>query len=140
MAKRGEISRSTFALMITGSGMDMDKISGMLDMQPTRVIYKGDLLNRLPEIIANEDEWILITQLENPQGRDDILGGLLKKLISKKKELSEIAEFGQVRLRLRVQSDYVEVSYSLMPETVELMFELGLPLDISTVSWGEVGL
>ena len=32
MAKRGEISRSTFALMITGSGMDMDKISGMLDM------------------------------------------------------------------------------------------------------------
>ncbi len=140
MAKRGEISRSTFALMITGSGMDMDKISGMLDMQPTRVIYKGDLLNRLPEIIANEDEWILITQLENPQGRDDILGGLLKKLISKKKELSEIAEFGQVRLRLRVQSDYVEVSYSLMPETVELMCELGLPLDISTVSWGEVGL
>lgn len=126
--------------MITGSGMDMDKISGMLDMQPTRVIYKGDLLNRLPEIIANEDEWILITQLENPQGRDDILGGLLKKLISKKKELSEIAEFGQVRLRLRVQSDYVEVSYSLMPETVELMCELGLPLDISTVSWGEVGL
>ena len=140
MAKRGEISRSTFALMITGSGMDMDKISGMLDMQPTRVIYKGDLLNRLPEIIANEDEWILITQLENPQGRDDILGGLLQKLISKKKELSEIAEFGQVRLRLRVQSDYVEVSYSLMPETVELMCELGLPLDISTVSWGEVGL
>ena len=126
--------------MITGSGMDMDKISGMLDMQPTRVIYKGDLLNRLPEIIANEDEWILITQLENPQGRDDILGGLLKKLISKKKELSEIAEFGQVRLRLRVQSDYVEVSYSLMPETVKLMCELGLPLDISTVSWGEVGL
>ena len=126
--------------MITGSGMDMDKISGMLDMQPTRVIYKGDLLNRLPEIIANEDEWILITQLENPQGRDDILGGLLKKLISKKKELSEIAGFGQVRLRLRVQSDYVEVSYSLMPETVELMCELGLPLDISTVSWGEVGL
>lgn len=140
MAKRGEISRSTFALMITGSGMDMDKISGMLDMQPTRVIHKGDLLNRLPEIIANEDEWILITQLENPQGRDDILGGLLKKLISKKKELSEIAEFGQVRLRLRVQSDYVEVSYSLMPETVELMCKLGLPLDISTVSWGEVGL
>ena len=140
MAKRGEISRSTFALMITGSGMDMDKISDMLDMQPTRVIHKGDLLDRLPEIIANEDEWILITQLENPQGRDDILGGLLKKLISKKKELSEIAEFGQVRLRLRVQSDYVEVSYSLMPETVELMFELGLPLDISTVSWGEVGL
>ena len=104
------------------------------------MIHKGDLLNRLPEIIANEDEWILITQLENPQGRDDILGGLLKKLISKKKELSEIAEFGQVRLRLRVQSDYVEVSYSLMPETVELMCELGLPLDISTVSWGEVGL
>ena len=140
MAKRGEISRSTFALMVAGKDMDMDRISAMLEMQPSRLIHQGDLLNRLPEIYATEDEWILITQLENPQGRDDILGGLLNKLISKKQELSEIAQFGQVRLRLRVQSDYVEVSYSLMPETLELLRNLGLPLDISTVSWGEIGL
>ena len=45
-----------------------------------------------------------------------------------------------VKLRLYVQSDYAQMSYRLMPETLSRLVATGLPLDVTSMSWGEIGI
>lgn len=45
----------------------------------------------------------------------------------------------RVTLRLYVQSDSIQMVYQLMPETLELLSRLGLGLEVSSLSWGEIG-
>ena len=39
-----------------------------------------------------------------------------------------------------MQSDYAQMAYQLMPETMEKVVAIGLPLNVSSLSWGEVGM
>ncbi|MBQ8161370.1 MAG: DUF4279 domain-containing protein [Clostridia bacterium] len=134
------INHASIALLVTGREIDAQKITELLEMEPTRVIHEGDLLNRLPEIRARDDEWMYVLQLEKPKGRDETLLGLLQHLMDKKAELQEIRDFGAVALRLTVQSNRAQMAYSLSPDTIEALHRVGLPLDVSSLSWGEVGM
>ena len=55
--------------------------------------------------------------------------------------LRELEDGGiSVKLQLNVQSDYAQMSYRLMPETLSRLVATGLPLDVSSMSWGELGI
>lgn len=135
-----KINHCSLVLMVIGADLPMDEISAMLDMEPTSVVRKGDVINRLPRMVAGEDEWVYARELESPQGRDEIMKGILEKIRRSKEGLEKVKQFGEVRLRLRVQSDYAQMAYCLMPETLSDLAGIGLPLDISSISWGEIGM
>lgn len=44
----------------------------------------------------------------------------------------------RVTLRLYVQTDSIQMVYQLAPETMALLAALGMPLEVSSLSWGEV--
>ena len=98
------------------------------------------MLNRLPQIVAGEDEWIYAQELESPQGRDEIMRGILQNIGKSKSGLEKVKQYGEIRLRLHVQSNYAQMAYCLMPETLSDLAAIGIPLDISSVSWGEIGM
>ena len=140
MTNLDKINHASLALLVIGANLPMEEISSMLDMQPTKTIHQGDIINRLPQMIAGEDEWVYLQELESPQGRDEIMRMLLEKLQNVKEGLQSVKKFGEVRLRLHVQSDYAQMAYCLMPETLADLASIGLPLDISSISWGEISL
>ena len=135
-----KINHCSLALLVIGTNLPMDVISDRLGMKATKIIRTGDIINKLPQMIAGEDEWVYRVDLESPQGRDEIMKGLLENLEACREQLESVKQYGEVRLRLYVQSDYAQMAYCLMPETLSDLAALGLPLDVSSISWGEIGM
>lgn len=135
------VGESRFTLILEGADLPVENISRVLGLEPTRVIRKGDMLNRLPLMIAECDEWNRTIDLTNAHDTDSALNDLLAQIILHTSDLKAFAEGGiSVKLRLYVQSDYAQMSYRLMPETLSRLVATGLPLEVSSMSWGEIGI
>lgn len=138
--RRDSINEARFSLTVHGSALSAAEIEAGLGIKATRMIHKGEELNRLPLIVAEEDEWMHTVPLTAPHGTDAELNSLLALLVEKKPVLEKLRADHTVTLRLYVQSDAAQMAYQLMPETLEKIVATGLPLDVSSLSWGEVGI
>ena len=135
------VGEGRFSLVLEGTELPVEEIGRKLNLQPTRVIRKGDVLNRLPLMVAEQDEWAHTIDLTNAENTDTALNDLLAQLIVNAAALRAFAESGMsVKLRLYVQSDYAQMSYRLMPETLSRLVATGLPLEVTSTSWGEIGI
>ena len=135
------VGEGRFSLILEGNDLPAEVIEQKLHIQPTRIIRKGDVLNRLPLMVAEHDEWAHTIDLTNADNTDTALNDLLAQLIVNAAALKELAESGMsVKLRLYVQSDYAQMAFRLMPETLQRLVATGLPLDVTSMSWGEVGI
>ena len=138
--KSSGVLEHRFSFIIEGEGLPVEEIGGMVGLKPTKVIRQGDVINRLPEIVAEADEWVHTVDLSAPDGVDERLNALLAALMAHKAQLDVIKAQWKASLRLYVQSDYAQIAYSLMPETLQKLVAVGLPLEVSTLSWGIVDL
>ncbi len=135
------VGEGRFSLILEGNDMPIDLIQKKLHMEATRFIRKGDVLNRLPLMVAENDEWTYTIELTNSQDTDDALNKLLARLILCGDALREMSDGGlKVKLRMCVQSDYAQMTYRLMPETLQRLVATGLPLEVTSISWGELGI
>lgn len=135
------VGEGRFSLILEGTDLPADDIGKALGIQPTHIVRKGDVLNKLPLMIAECDEWGRTIDLTNSQDTDTALNDLLAQIILHTGDLKAFAEQGiSVKLRLYVQSDYAQMSYRLMPETLSRLVATGLPLEVSSMSWGEIGI
>lgn len=135
------VGEGRFSMVLEGTDLPVAEIEQALNIQPTHIIRKGEVLNKLPLMIAENDEWAHTISLTNSQNTDAALNDLLAQIIVHAGELKEMAAKGiSVKLRLYVQSDYAQMSYRLMPETLTRLVATGLPLDVTSMSWGELGI
>ena len=135
------VGEGRFSLILEGNDLPAEVIEQKLHIQPSRIIRKGDVLNRLPLMVAEHDEWAHTIDLTNADNTDTALNDLLAQLIVNAAALKELAESGMsVKLRLYVQSDYAQMAFRLMPETLQRLVATGLPLDVTSMSWGELGI
>ena len=140
MAEQAAIGQMQFALMIYGTALDMEALDAQLALTHTRCVRKGDVLNRLPRLEATEDLWAVEIALSNPEGTDEELNALLATLTAHRDALAALSQTCRVLLRMYVHSDRAQIAYRLMPETLQRLCETGLPLDVTSLSWGEIGL
>ena len=135
------VGEGRFSLILEGADLPVEEIGQILSIQPTKIICKGDVLNKLPLMIAEHDEWAHTIDLTNSQNTDTALNDLLAQIILRTGDLKDMETKGiSVKLRLYVQSDYAQMSYRLMPETLSRLVATGLPLDVTSMSWGELGI
>lgn len=135
------VGEGRFSLMIEGADLPAEEIESRLKIPATQIIRKGDVLNRLPLMVAESDEWAHTISLTNAESTDEALNDLLAQIILHTGDLKAFAERGiSVRLRMFVQSDYAQMTYRLMPETLSRLVATGLPLEVSSTSWGEIGI
>lgn len=135
-----KVGEARFSLIIHGESLPMEDIEAKLGLRATRVIHKGEVLNRLPLIEAPADEWVYTVPLTEPEGTDVEWNSLLSHLESRADALAALRESCTVTLRLYIQSDYAQIAYRLSPETMGKLVALGMPLSISSLSWGEVAI
>ena len=99
--------------------------------------HLGEQRNVLfPEFAAAE----YTVPLTEPEGTDAEWNSLLSHLESRADALAALRESCTVTLRLYIQSDYAQIAYRLSPETMGKLVALGMPLSISSLSWGEVAI
>ena len=135
-----KVGEARFSLIIHGESLPMEDIEAKLGLRATRVIHKGEVLNRMPLIEAPADEWVYTVPLTEPEGTDVEWNSLLSHLESRADALAALRESCTVTLRLYIQSDYAQIAYRLSPETMGKLVALGMPLSISSLSWGEVAI
>lgn len=140
MEPQSNLSDAKLALLVSGSDLPFDEINRLLELKPTSVVHKGDLINRLPEVYAEQDEWIYVLQLSAPSGTDMEMVHFLEHLTHHRDNIHQVKKLGRVTLRLRVQSDYAQMTYNLTPATLGWLAGINLTLEISSLSWGEVGI
>ena len=135
-----KVGEARFSLLLHGDELPMEEIEAKLGLKATRTLHKGEAINRLPLIEANADEWMHTISLTAPQETDAGLNELLTHLAERNDVLKQLQEKYVIELRMYVQSDYAQMAYSLMPETLQKLATFGLPLSISSLSWGEFAL
>ena len=140
MEPKSNLSDAKLALLVTGTELPMEELNRLLELKPTRVVRKGDLINRLPEMFAEEDEWVYALQLSAPSGTDMAMVQFLEHLTRHRDSIHQVKKLGRVTLRLFVQSDYAQMTYNLTPATLGWLAGINLTLEISSLSWGEVGI
>ncbi len=124
------------SLMISGEQLDFEAISRDLALQSTDTRTKGELLNKLPPIVSEEDCWLYEIELADNEGLDPRMHALLEALERATGALDALRVRHAVSLRLYVQSDYAQIFYRLMPDTLRRLAAIGLPLEVSVLSWG----
>lgn len=135
-----KVGEARFSLLLHGDELPMEQIEAQLGLKATRTLRKGEVINRLPLIEAATDEWMHTISLTSPQEADAGLNDLLGQLTFRSDALKQLQEKYCVELRMYVQSDYAQMAYSLMPETLQKLAALALPLSISSLSWGEFAI
>lgn len=135
-----KVGEARFSLILHGDELPMVQVEALLGLKATRTLHKGDVINRLPLIEAETDEWMYTISLTDPEGADAGLNDLLTHLTQRSDALKQLQQACRIELRLYVQSDYAQMAYSLMPETLQKLAELALPLSVSSLSWGEIAL
>lgn len=132
---------SELTLLIRGEALDFDAINRQLDLAATDTQRAGELLLRLPSLRSDLDEWTYGVELTQSEEVDATMSTLLTHLAEKKTQLDALQEAGkEIVLRMYVRSDYASIFYRLMPESLHKLSQLGLPLEVSVLSWGRVTL
>jgi len=124
------------SLMISGVGLDFTAIERDLALGATDTRARGELLNKLPPVISEEDSWLYEVKLANNEGVDPLMHELLAALENASAALTALRAKHEVVLRLYVKSDYARIFYRLMPDTLNRLAHIGLPLEVSVISWG----
>lgn len=141
LERKAHVGNATFSLIIRGEALPFDELQASLALGgEVCTVRKGEELNRLPLIIAPEDELVYTIPLTEPEGEDPGLTELLGQLAARKDVLDKINDAYRVNLRMYVQSDRAQIAYRLMPETLAKLVATGLPLDVTSLSWGEIRL
>ena len=133
------VGEGRFSLMIRGEALQKQELAEKLSLTATGLIRKGELLSRVPRIEATEDVWVYEIPLTDPEGEDTALNALLETLLARRDLLEELTRRYRVVLRLYVRSNRAHITYRLMPQTLQKLTEIGLPLELSSLSWGECG-
>ena len=134
------VGEGRFSLMIRGEALAQETLDRELGLAATSFIRKGELLSRVPRIEATEDVWVHEIPLTKPEGEDSALNTLLETLLARRAYMRELASRRRVALRLYVRSNRAHITYRLLPQTLQKLTEIGLPLELSSLSWGEFGL
>lgn len=130
--------QSQLVLLIAGDGLDFEAISTALGLESTDVRHKGEIINRLPEVVAERDEWYHEIELTQSNDVDKAMNDLLETLALHKEKLAVLRERYTIILRMHVKSDYARIFYRLMPDTLARLAKTGVPLEVSVLSWGKI--
>ena len=126
----------SLVLIVSGEGINFQEVSNSLKLESTETRIKDEVLNKLPLIVSEEDCWQYEIELADNEGLDPRMQALLQALEAAADALRTLREKHAVTLRLYVQSDYAKIFYRLVPDTLRRLADIGLPLEVSVVSWG----
>lgn len=131
------IAEARVALTVTADTVDMDLITEKLKLNPTRQIHKGEVVGHIPApLLAGQDQWVYAKELSESYETDTGFNELLIHLNSVRDELNALTRQYSVTLQLYVKSDHAHMYYRLMPETLGHLMSIGIPLEVSSFSWG----
>lgn len=125
------------SLIVRGDNLDLDLIEKTLNLEASDKWRKGEIIN---DIVGEmEDNFIRFNEkLDGKYNPNKTLQSLINKLMNNKSFLEDLNKKAYICLVCYIQSDYAMIGYTLSVETLNMIVQLGVDLDISILSWGGV--
>jgi hypothetical protein len=130
---------ASVALIIAGTGLNLERVSEELQMEPTHVHRVGD-----PNMLGQpfpHDMWQLETEVNEDESLDTHLRWLTAKLKPHYNYLRSLKTLAEVYVYCGVNCDTDQCGFSLSSEALTMFTELSISLELtiltgaSRVSW-----
>ena len=125
----------TCGLIIKGETLDFIDIERELQLGPTRVYKKGEIVSKI--IGANEfDIWIFEIAFHDGKQPFQALDEILSLLKPSKDYLRSLAHLADLTIKCYVQSDYSQIDFDFYPNQIKELSSMNIRLKLSILSWG----
>lgn len=131
------INSGNCCLMIRGNDLYFDEIEKNLEIKPSRMVKKGELVSKVVGK-SQYDLWTYEIKINETNPPNLILKQLLSKLNPCKAYLQKISMSADILIKCYVQSDYAQISFEFLPDVLKELANLDIKLEISILSWGKV--
>ena len=118
---------------------EIEQITNLLNIQPSKVIKKGEILSKKPLLKSKSYVWHLETErIRNCDDIDNHIEDFFSKYPSVIENSEYLNDHTTVRFRISVVSDFAQIGFSLNTKSIELLNRLNVPCEFSLFSWGGV--
>ncbi|PSF39549.1 hypothetical protein C7H19_01805 [Aphanothece hegewaldii CCALA 016] len=123
-------SEISVSLTLTGLDLQPDKITTKLGINPTKIWFKGDLINLKGKIRYSDNGWSLKSQLDESMELEAHIKSIFEQLQPVWKDLKEICFFYQTEISCVVYvSEQVPIIY-FNSEILNQIHQLNAALDV----------
>lgn len=131
------VSSGSCSLIIKGDDINIGQVGDKLELTPTRVVRKGEVMSSVvgPSPCASWSYDIHVSDDRPPYFAVD---ELLTILLPKRSFLEDLSQSHDVSLRLYIQSDLAQISFDLPIRVIRRLADMGLRVEFSILSWGGV--
>lgn len=118
---------------------EIEYITKLLNIEPSKVIKKGEILSKKPLLKSKSFVWQLETErILNCSDIDNQIEDFFTRYPSIIKNIEYLNNYTTIRFRISIVSDFAQVGFSLSTKSIELLKRLNVPCEISIFSWGGV--
>lgn len=130
-------SEYSISLSLIISNCDMQSIPNVLSKKPTQVLFKGKkALKCLPP--SDKDVWVYTKMYPQEQPLECILADFITDCELDENRVNAIQKVGNCCIRLSIQSDYAQIGLRVSSDSLRLLVQTGIDLEVSIFSWGNV--
>lgn len=113
----------------------IESISKIMEIAPSGSIAKGESrFDFLPK--ANENIWALRKRYKQQSDIGASIREFLRGIPGFEKKIREANQHGKCTLRISIVSLWGQIAFSLPPDELHLLSELGIPFEVSIFSYG----
>ncbi len=118
---------------------EIEQITSILNIQPSKIIKKGEILSKKPYLKSKSFVWELQTErIRDCSDIDNHIEDFFSKYPSIIENLEYLNNHTKIRFRISIVSVFAQVGFSLNTKSIELLRKLKVPCEISLLSWGGV--
>lgn len=133
----GSISGSCSLLIRGNTDLDFQEIEGELSLSATNVAHKGEVKYKLAGE-CKADVWVHSVEFEEDERPEESLERFVQILLARREKVKMLVEKYDMCIRYFIQSELAQIGLDFSPELIRSLALLGLKLEISILSWGEV--
>ncbi|MDQ6597870.1 DUF4279 domain-containing protein [Bacillus salipaludis] len=126
----------SFNFIIRGVDLVPDEITKKLNLKPSSVKRKGELLTK--DIKMKDSYWSYKVKFKINEELNQALEEFLDTLLPYKAFISEITEIYDAYIYFGLSSNLGQLGFELHPETLQALADLKIRFEVHIISYGEV--
>ena len=115
----------------------IEYITDIVGVTPTEYLRKGEKKLKFAEP-SDKNKWFFKERFKSCTEIGENFSKYFEKIPQIFRVINDLKKIGLVAIRLSIVSDYAQIGCVLSPEDLGLINDLGVPLEISIFSWGEL--
>jgi hypothetical protein len=137
LIKAGDLTMNAFInLRISGVGLDLQKITRSLLLEPDGSYKKGDVvISNITgkETVHKEDSWIAGIETQGKKSVEDAVVSFLETLEPHSAYLKELSSSFDVTLWLSLYPEYEQMNVHLSHSVIAQAYEMGVSIGVSAM-------